>query len=183
MYRNEEDGSGEGLALSRLGWLALDQADLDRARRRMQEALAAYTSVGDVRGRHMVMLGLSRVAIERGSPGEARRLLDEVQRAAREQSDQPAVLAALDARGTLQVAVGEVDAAITALREALDIVAETGFHRTVAVVNVDLADALQRAGRMAEAVKVANAAVTIFETLGYEHAVALCRRLIDEADA
>jgi predicted ATPase len=180
-FSSEGDGSGEALALSRLGWLALDQGELEQARRWMEEAFAVYTSVGDVRGRHMVMLGLSRVAIEGGSPGRARRLLDEVQRAAREQSDQPAVLAALDVRGALEVASGDVDAAITALREALDIVAMTGFHRTVAVVSLDLADARLRAGRVAEAVESAKAALTIFETLGYDHAAARCRHLISQA--
>ena len=181
MYRSEGDSSGEALALSRLGWLALAEGELERARHRMGEALAVYESVGDVRGRHMVMLGLSRVAIESGTAGEARRLLDEAQRGAGQQSDQPAVLAALDVRGALEVAVGNVEAAITALRQALDIVAVTGFHRTVAVVSLDLADALQRAGRIAEAVEPATAALTIFDTLGYDHAAARCRHLVSQA--
>jgi predicted ATPase/DNA-binding SARP family transcriptional activator len=181
-YRSEGDSSGEALALSRLGWLALDEGEPEQATRWMQDALAVLEGVGDVRGRHMVMLGLSRVAIEGGTSGEARRLLDEVQRSAREQSDQPAVLAALGVRGALEVAVGDIERAITALREALDIVAVTGFHRTVAVVSLDMADALHRAGRIAEAVEPATTALTIFDTLGYHEAAARCRHLISQAN-
>jgi tetratricopeptide (TPR) repeat protein len=91
------------------------------------------------------------------------------------------VLAALDVRGALEVAVGDVEAAITALREALDIVAVTGFHRTVAVVSLDLADALERAGRIAQAAEPAQAALTIFDTLGYDQAAARCRHLVSQA--
>jgi predicted ATPase/DNA-binding SARP family transcriptional activator len=180
-YRNEGDGSGEALVLSRLGWLALDGGDLERARGWMEEALAAYKNVGDVRGRHMMMLGLSRVAIESGAHSQARSLLGAVLRGAVEQSDQPAVLAALDVRGALEVAVGDAEAAITALREALVIVSVAGFHRTAAVVSLDLADALRRAGRMTEAVEPATAALTVFETLGYDQAAARCRDVISEA--
>jgi tetratricopeptide (TPR) repeat protein len=180
-YRVEGDGPGEALALSRLGWLALDQGDFEEARRWMDEALVVYASVGDVRGRHMMMLGLSRVAIEQGSPDVARALLDEVQRAAWEQSDQPAVLAALDVRGALEVAVGDADAAIAALREALGMVTEFGFHQTVALVRLELADALRRADRTAEAVEPATAALNTFETLGCEGAAAQCIDVIREA--
>ncbi|MCA1783515.1 MAG: tetratricopeptide repeat protein [Intrasporangiaceae bacterium] len=181
-YHDEGDEPGEALALARLGSLALAKGELERARCRMEEALAACESVGDVRGRHMVMLGLSRVAIEKGTPGIARRLLDDVQRAAREQGDQPAVWGALEVRGALEVAVGSFGAGITALREAREMAALMGHPLTIALVSLDLADALRRAGQLTDATEPARAAHTIFETLGYEQAEACCRRILTEAD-
>nr|WP_269813389.1 BTAD domain-containing putative transcriptional regulator [Ornithinimicrobium sediminis] len=181
-YQDEGDESGEALVLARLGSLALAQGELERARLRMEESLVAYENVGDVRGRHMVMLGLSRVAIEERTPRTARRLLDDVQRAAREQGDLPAVLGALEVRGELEVAVGAFGAGLKALREALEISTVMGQHLTTALVSLDLADALRRAGRPTDALELARAAHTTFETLGYEHAAACCRRILTEAD-
>jgi predicted ATPase/DNA-binding SARP family transcriptional activator len=181
MCREAGHEPGEALALARLGSLALAEGDLERAGRRMEEARAAYESVADVRGRHMVMLGLARVAIEKDAPDVARRLLDDVERAAREQGDQPARWCALDVRGTLDVAVGAFDAGIEALREARATQTLVGHHLTIAVVSLDLADACRRAGTPADAVEPARAACTVFETLGYEQSAAHCRRILAEA--
>ncbi len=181
-YQAERDETGQAIANARLGWLALAGGRLEEATSRMQKALQAYADGGEVRGHHMMRLGLSRVAIEQGTPDVARGLIGEVLLAAREQGDKPVVFGALDVRGTLDVAVGDVGTGIEALRESLGIVARMGHRLTAAVVNLDLADAHLRAGALVDAADSARAALTVFEVLGYEQSAARCRQILTEGE-
>jgi len=149
-------GDGHPVILAQLevsaGDIALREGRVESARDHWERASAALARVADRHpGQVAIAWRLGRLLGETGHPGEARRYLENAVSIARECGFVPYIAVALTQLGTMESLLGNHEAAIAHLKQALAVNQEHDIVRGRLRGSEKLGLALARAGRRAEA--------------------------------
>ena len=161
LYRAVGDRLGEANVLKAQGDVLRSQGQYDQAHQRYQAALALYRAIGVRQGEANAYLGFGRLALAQGQPEEARRWTE--QAIALHAANQSRYDVALDCETLAKAwqALGDVDAAVAALRRAADNYREIGLLDRAISALTDLGDLLDEAGRQEETLAVYGEAVAL----------------------
>ncbi len=148
---SDADGPELVRAVHGLGVLLLQQGEPERARAALQQNLAGWRRLGDRTGlaKGLNSLGVTYRMLKRFDL--ARDALEESVALAREIADQGRLSIALSNLGIVEVDSGDPKRAMSVLRESLAIDRRLGNAWAVATVQCNLASAMIRAGRAADA--------------------------------
>jgi tetratricopeptide (TPR) repeat protein len=119
LFRALENQRGVAFALSNLGWVAHDCADVDRAAALFEESLRIRRGLHDTWGQASSILNLGMIAISRNDPAEAARLFDESARLFRGIGDSVSLAQALTNAGWALHLVGDYTRATQLFSESL----------------------------------------------------------------
>lgn len=133
-------------ALVRLGGMELYCGDYEAARIPIEESLAVFRTLGDVKGVLRALSGLGTVATYGEDFAAARRHNEEVLAAYRDNGDARGVAVTLHNLGFIALCEGRSADAMEAFEEALPILREVGDLKHIALTLADLAIATARAG-------------------------------------
>jgi CHAT domain-containing protein/tetratricopeptide (TPR) repeat protein len=160
--RDARDGPGQVSTLLFLGGIYLQQGEVESAIEAHREAAALATSRRE-RARAQVWLGRDLVAA--GRVEEALQVLALARQTAAEADTPVAVADALLESGTLRLALGRLDEAVTTLQEALDQYEALGWTTGEAQSHYQLARAARAGGDPARALQHALASIELTEQL------------------
>ncbi len=125
------------LALRNLGFVHILLGQLEEARETLDRALR-YQEPGDLRGKAVVLLHLGWIDYLEEQPSAALERYAEALALSRTARDRANAAGALDRQGTVYLALGRVDEALLAHREALAIFREIGQLQAAAHVEANL---------------------------------------------
>jgi LuxR family transcriptional regulator, maltose regulon positive regulatory protein len=148
----------------------LDYGRPDAAMERLQ-SLLRHIPPADVTTRAAALEPLAEACVAAGQLDGARDALAEFQRIGDALGTRPIRAAVQRTEGLVAEAAGHSDAARRAFEDALHLLAGSGMPFESAVVRLDLARALLRDGRRAEADGVAAVARELFAAMGARHMV------------
>lgn len=132
-----------------LGDLLLKQGQLDLAERHFQNALDAFTNLGEQRrGPNYTLLGMGELALARGRYDDAERLLNAAKAGAAQLQERVALASAHQLLGRLASRLGRVDAANRDFESALSLLEAIGMPERMADCHLEYASALEAQGNL-----------------------------------
>ncbi|GAA2277427.1 BTAD domain-containing putative transcriptional regulator [Nonomuraea roseoviolacea subsp. roseoviolacea] len=165
--RSRGDATGEGRALTDLGWVHQVQGSRDVAREHFESALAACRTAEDSRGQARALIGLGRVRTDEGEHERAReadlRALDLF----REIGDRFGEAVTLDHLGVVHERLGQYARAADLHHQAVELSREIGSRGGEADALDNLGVARARLGRLAEAHDHHEQALELYRRFGY----------------
>lgn len=163
------DQVATGLLHARAGeayWLIGDRDGLTRHRRRAVELVPSEPPTA---ARSWVLSRLASALVMGPEVSEARALAEEATAVARQVAAVVEEGRAIGALGASQLLMGEVDAAVTSLTQALEISTRLGRFDEEAIDRSNLSEALHEAGRLPEALEVVVGGVERVQAAGLHH--------------
>ncbi len=163
------DPAGAGILEARAGeayWLAGDRDAFERHRR---AAVALVPAKPPSAERAWVLARLASALLMGPAIDEARSLADEATQVARAVGARREEGRALGALGMARLLVGDAEAAVACLREALAISSELGQVGEEAIDRSNLSEALHEAGRLDEALAVVREGIDAVQSAGLQH--------------
>jgi len=154
-----------GLPQPGLALLLLDEGKPDAALASMTDALAQMVGV-DREDRPSSLPAMVTIAVAAGQIDRARQALSELESWATSFDTAAALAASAAARGQVQLADGDAEAAISSLREACRLWCEVDAPFEAARVRLLTAEALRIAGHESSATAQLETALSAFERLG-----------------
>jgi tetratricopeptide (TPR) repeat protein len=169
-----EEGAREDVAAGLLtaGRLALRQGNVPTARWCFHGSLSLARASRNPRAAALALEELAEVAIHRGRPEQARRLLARGLATFRLLGDECHVATCLGRLASLLLARGELEQAASALRQGLGLLEAAGLRLQAAAPRAQLAGVLRQQGAMAEARRLLEADLHLGRALGHPETVA-----------
>lgn len=164
-----DDPVATGLLHSRAGeayWLIGDREALTRHRRQAVELVPAEPPTA---ARSWVLSRLASALVMGTEVSEARALAEEATAVARQVGAVPEEGRAIGALGAAQLLMGDVEAAVRSLTQALEISTRLGRFDEEAIDRSNLSEALHEAGRLPEALEVVVGGVERVQAAGLHH--------------
>ncbi|MFI6599454.1 BTAD domain-containing putative transcriptional regulator [Nonomuraea sp. NPDC050536] len=165
--RCREDPTGEGRALTDLGWVHQVQGSHEVARDHFDLALAACRTAEDLRGQARALVGLGRVSTDEGEHERAREANLRALELFRAIGDRFGEAVTLDYLGIVHERLGEYAQAADLHRQALELSREIGSRGGEADALDNLGVACTRLGRHAEARDHHEQALELYRRFGY----------------
>ncbi|MGW0196775.1 AfsR/SARP family transcriptional regulator [Nonomuraea sp. NPDC003201] len=165
--RHREDPTGEGRALTDLGWVHQVQGSHDVARDHFQQALAACRTSEDLRGQARALVGIGQVSTDEGEHERAREANLRALELFREIGDRFGEAVTLDYLGIVHERLGQYARAADLHRQALELSREIDSRGGEADALDNLGVACTRLGRHAEARDHHEQALELYRRFGY----------------
>ncbi|MEV6034725.1 tetratricopeptide repeat protein [Nonomuraea sp. NPDC052116] len=165
--RRREDPTGEGRALTDLGWVHQVQGSHDVARDHFQQALAACRTSEDLRGQARALVGMGQVSTDEGEHERAREANLRALELFREIGDRFGEAVTLDYLGIVHERLGQYARAADLHRQALELSREIDSRGGEADALDNLGVACTRLGRHAEARDHHEQALELYRRFGY----------------
>jgi predicted ATPase len=159
-------------ALYGAGWLASLQGDTSAARPRLLESLAIAREIGDSRAISRALTGLGVIAFHDGDYASARERYEESVRINRQLENPRGLAAALNNLGNVAYHAGDYERAIALSEEAMVLHRKRQDQDAEAGAFLNITQALQRLGRIAEARRTCAGSLAIASELGARHLTA-----------
>ncbi|MER5999713.1 BTAD domain-containing putative transcriptional regulator [Nonomuraea angiospora] len=165
--RRREDPTGEGRALTDLGWVYQVQGSHDVARDHFQRALAACRTSEDLRGQARALVGIGQVSADEGEHERAREANLRALELFREIGDRFGEAVTLDYLGIVHERLGQYARAADLHRQSLALSREIDSRGGEADALDNLGVACTRLGRHAEARDHHEQALELYRRFGY----------------
>jgi predicted ATPase/class 3 adenylate cyclase len=164
------------MALAGVGWLALQQGDLDRAKEACEEGLQLLANEAREEAREAklnLLSCLGWVALERGEHRQAQQLFEESLALSREMSDTWWLASSLSRMALVFHSLGHSDKATELYEQSMDLFREQGDKNSLAECLINLAMLVYSQGDLGRAAQLTEEAVALFRELGTRGGVSL----------
>jgi tetratricopeptide (TPR) repeat protein len=173
----EGRGSPEewAMALAGVGWLALDQGDLDRVQEACEEGLELLANEArrPSEAKLNLLLCLGWGALQREEYGQASELFEESLALSREVSDTHWLASSLLSLAFVSHSRGDSETPTELYEQSMDLFREQGDKQSLAYCLINLALAVCSQGDLGRAAQLAEEAVALLRELGAKGDVAL----------
>ena len=164
------------MALAGVGWLALQQGDLDRAKEACEEGLQLLANEAREEAREAMLNLLSClgwVALEREEHRQAQQLFEESLALSREMSDTWWLASSLSRMALVFHSLGHSDKATELYEQSMDLFREQGDKNSLAECLINLAMLVYSQGDLGRAAQLTEEAVALQHELGTRGGVSL----------
>jgi predicted ATPase len=164
------------MALAGVGWLALQQGDLDRAKEACEEGLQLLANEAREEAREAMLNLLSClgwVALEREEHRQAQQLFEESLALSREMSDTWWLASSLSRMALVFHSLGHSDKATELYEQSMDLFREQGDKNSLAECLINLAMLVYSQGDLERAAQLTEEAVALQHELGTRGGVSL----------
>jgi predicted ATPase len=164
------------MALAGVGWLALQQGDLDRAKEACEEGLQLLANEAREEAREAklnLLACLGWVALERGEHRQAQQLFEESLALSREMSDTWWLASSLSRMALVSHSLGHSDKTTELYEQSMDLFREQGDKNSLAECLINLAMLVYSQGDLGRAAQLTEEAVALQRELGTRGGVSL----------
>ncbi len=166
LFRQAEDKSGLAEALGGVGFMALQQGEVEQAMVFLGEGLALYRELGDKRGISDALIHLGMVLLNQEDHARATRYFEEALALAREIGSRHSEYGSLYNLALMARVRGEPERALRLYAEGLTLAAEVGDKVDIAYCLERLADLAASKGEPERAARLFGASEALLEAVG-----------------
>lgn len=162
--RRGDDPAATALAALSRGWLEFVTGSLDDAFSALNESIAAFDGIGDIRGWAAPCSFTCRIYYLRADFASMGQLASDMLRVGRDAGDPHVVAWARNGLGLRALTVGPLDEAASHLSDVWELTSQISAFRVQAFVGAALGKCRVRQGRLAEAATILEQSVELIET-------------------